>query len=239
MADGAAWNIFCDFDGTIAREDVTDSLLEVFAPVQWREIEAEWREGRIGSRECLVRQVALLRCTPSKLDTLLESVAVDPHFADFVRFCRSRSVRLTVVSDGFDLAIRSILGRKGLGLLPIVSNHLEYLGAERWRLVFRNARERCSVQSGTCKCDAMRRRSRGGPALLIGDGASDFCAAASADFVFAKDALLDHCRRLGHPHAAFSNFREVRALLASLLEPPASGECAPLQLATREITVDG
>ena len=46
-------NVVCDFDGTIALEDVTDGLLERFAEPRWRKIEAQWLAGEFGSQECM------------------------------------------------------------------------------------------------------------------------------------------------------------------------------------------
>ena len=42
--------------------------------------------------------------------------------------------------------------------------------------------------------------------LLVGDGASDFCAATRADLTFAKSRLLDHCAVLGIPHRPIRDF---------------------------------
>ena len=49
--------IFVDFDGTISTKDVVDTVLEKFARKEWLEVEKDWQEGKIGSRECLSRQI--------------------------------------------------------------------------------------------------------------------------------------------------------------------------------------
>jgi len=43
-------------------------FLERFADPVWREVEAAWQGGRISSRECMARQMTLLRVTPEVLD---------------------------------------------------------------------------------------------------------------------------------------------------------------------------
>lgn len=213
------WRIFCDFDGTIASKDVTDALLERFALDGWQEIEAEWISGRIGSRECMARQVALLRAGRDELDAALDRIGIDPGFPGFVALCEDAGLPLTVVSDGLDYAIRRILDRHGLGRLPIVANHLEMAGDGQYRLSFPYANPDCRKGSGTCKCRAARRLCRNGEkSLLVGDGTSDMCAAGSVDLVFAKHKLLTYCREKSLPVVAYRDFANATLQLSALLE---------------------
>ena len=53
--------VYCDFDGTITRGDTIDVLLERLAHPSWKEVEARWERGEIGSRECMAQQVPLLQ----------------------------------------------------------------------------------------------------------------------------------------------------------------------------------
>ena len=48
--------IFCDFDGTITINDTVDHLLSIFADKNWINIEESWKNGEIGSKECLKKQ---------------------------------------------------------------------------------------------------------------------------------------------------------------------------------------
>ncbi|HXP97559.1 MAG TPA: MtnX-like HAD-IB family phosphatase [Telmatospirillum sp.] len=215
------WRVLCDFDGTIALEDVTDSILERFALDGWQDIETEWKNGQIGSRECMAKQVALIRATKAELDDHLDSVLIDPAFPEFVALCRTAGVPLSVVSDGLDYAIRRILGRHGLDDLTIFANRLEVSGPRQYRLAFPHANATCANASGTCKCKIAETQTAGRAlSLLIGDGASDMCAAGSVDLVFAKDKLLAHCRGNGLPFVAFGDFRDARELLVTLLDEP-------------------
>ena len=206
-------HILCDFDGTIVLEDVTDALLERFALPEWRALEVAWQAGRIGSRACMSGQIALLRVVPSELDRYLDQLEIDPDFPAFVGHAHRLGWKVTVVSDGVDYAIRRILNRHGLGHLPVFANHLEHLDGDCYRLSFPHANPDCLPVSGTCKCHVARQS--GSMRILIGDGASDFCAAGAVQMVWAKDALLRHCRERGLPHRPFSRFSDCLELLLS------------------------
>ena len=194
-----------DFDGTITQEDSTDSLLERFALPEWREVEALWEAGLIGSRECLARQVALLRASPEELDDAIDEAAVDPDFVDFVAEAEARGIALSIVSDGFDRVIRRVLAREGVAL-PFASNMLTYRGGGRWSAGFPRAREACAAGSGVCKCTA---RPAAETLVLVGDGRSDFCLAGRSDLVFAKGKLQAHCRAEGFSHVPVRGFSEI------------------------------
>ncbi|GLQ95953.1 HAD-IB family phosphatase [Dyella mobilis] len=213
-----AWNILCDFDGTISVEDVIDSLLDRFGRPGWEALEQDWRAGRIGSRECMSGQVALLDMRKEELDTHLDGLWIDHAFPGFVERCQELQTPIRVVSDGLDYAIHRILGRYGLDHLPLAANHLAPATPPRqWQLTSPFQREGC--RSGTCKCACVAQAATsGGKTLLIGDGASDFCAADRVDFVFAKHRLIEHCRAAGIPYVPITGFEDALEMLPRLLD---------------------
>ena len=215
----SGWNILCDFDGTISVEDVIDSLLDRFGRPGWEALECDWRAGRIGSRECMTGQVALLDMDRQALDQHLDGMWIDHAFPDFVARARELHVPVRVVSDGLDYAIHRILGRYGLDDLPLAANHLAPgVPPQRWQLTSPFQAEGC--RSGTCKCACVERARASGATrtLLIGDGASDFCAADRVDFVFAKHRLIEHCRHAGIPYVPITGFEDALELLPALLD---------------------
>lgn len=210
----SGWVIQCDFDGTISVDDVTDALLERFALPGWREIEAEWESGKIGSGECMKRQVALLDMDSAELDDFLQGVAIDPHFASFAASARRQGIALEVVSDGIDYAIHRILAQHRLAGLPVRANRLVQLEGRRWRLTSPYASTTCVSACGTCKCELLAQHTAAPrKVLFVGDGRSDFCVASKADFVLAKSRLVDHCTDHGIAHAAFTGFDDALALM--------------------------
>jgi 2,3-diketo-5-methylthio-1-phosphopentane phosphatase len=194
-----------DFDGTIALEDTTDVLLERRAEPAWLDVEAEWLAGRIGSRECLAQQAALIRATPEELNAALLDVAIDPDFAAFVAAARRIGATMQVVSDGFDRCILPVLERAGIDL-PVICNRLRPVGGDRWTAEFPSFAPDCRSMSGVCKCQAAQTKRM---LVLIGDGRSDFCLGSRADVVLAKGKLAAHCAGNNYPFKPINSFADV------------------------------
>ena len=215
--------IFSDFDGTIAQFDVTDVILERFAAPAWHEVEEEWVAGRIGSRECLRRQMALVHASAQDLDSLIDSIPLDPGFAEFHRWTRQYGVPFYVVSDGFDYVIRRVLRSCGVGGDLLNGSHLfassMRVDGSSLAVDFPHWPEPCRHGCATCKPEVIRRvRSQRSPVIFIGDGLSDRFAVEGADVVFAKDKLLAYCVNQRLPYRPFSEFREIRRELELLLD---------------------
>lgn len=216
--------LFIDFDGTVTRRDVVDVILENFADQRWLEIEKQWRAGRIGSRDCLKAQMALVRTTQKRLDRVIDSIEVDEGFALLLEICARHQIVTHIVSDGFDYCIRRILERPQLqlaGLLRsgrICSSQLEVEGGRYWRTDFPFFQQVCSHGCATCKPAVMRLLNRAdAPSIFIGDGLSDRYAAAKADLVFAKSSLAAHCREQAISYIPFDELDEVAAHLVGML----------------------
>ena len=206
------WTVACDFDGTLAVDDVVNTLLDRFAEPAWLQVEAEWGSGLIGSRDCLARQTLMLRMSPQALADCVDQVAIDPDAAAFIGDCRRMGHDVKIVSDGYDWVIDRVLRRMDIRGVPVIANRLVFAGGDRWRVEFPNAAPACG--SGVCKC----RASVGfRPRAHLGDGRSDACAADAADLVFAKGWLLDSRVRRGRPTVAFHTFADVRRQFAAAI----------------------
>jgi 2-hydroxy-3-keto-5-methylthiopentenyl-1-phosphate phosphatase len=216
----APCHVLVDFDGTIAKVDTTDALLEQFALPAWHGIEDEWKAGAIGSRECMVRQIDLVRATPAAMDRFIASIEIDPDVPAFIDDCQRRGFEVTVVSDGLDRTVRAVLGRHGIDV-PIRANALRHIGGDRWALTFPHARTECRALSGNCKC-ATPDRATAALRVVVGDGRSDFCVSERADFVLAKSKLIEHARTRNLPHATFGSFAEASRKLQLWAEQPTS-----------------
>lgn len=212
--------VFCDFDGTISKEDVTDRVLERFALPEWHEIEDQWTQGKITSAQCMERQIRLIEATREELDAFLVTVAIDSAFVAFKEFCDRKGLSLTIISDGVDYFIRRVLVRHGLSGIPIVANRLVCgadVGKPRFDLDFPFLSAACVAGSGVCKCGVV---SRSGEHIYVGDGRSDFCVSNEAMLVFAKAKLADYCHAQRIPFIPYASFADVQASVAGMLSSP-------------------
>lgn len=206
-----AVKIFCDFDGTIAVQDTTDTVLRALAGPEWEVLERSWVEGHISAAECMRRQVSLIQGDDEALAAVLSRIELRSGFAAFVRWCRQERLSLTIVSDGVDYMIRQVLERHGLGDLPVYSNSMR--GGPGARVLDQPwSTSGCQNRSGVCKCRVAQSGERG-PLVYIGDGRSDFCIAEHADLLFARSVLSRHCVDNGLPFIAYENFSDVQRFL--------------------------
>ena len=212
--------VFVDFDGTIARSDVVDAILERHADPRWLAFEREWQAGRLGSRDCLREQMALVHATRADIDVLLAEVDIDPGLVPLIESAAQHNIALHIISDGFDYCIARILARLPLRVKPLITSvqvcasHLEPYGADRWRASFPYYVEACEHGCATCKPAVMQSLNPSGArTIFVGDGLSDRYAAAVADVVFAKDRLATYCIDAGIPHNQFSDLSDIAAFL--------------------------
>jgi 2,3-diketo-5-methylthio-1-phosphopentane phosphatase len=220
--------IVCDFDGTIARPDTIDELLAALADPAWRAIEERWRRGEIDSRECMARQIPLLRGGWSAIARFLDArVALHPSFAPFAAWCASRRIALRIASEGIAQVIHHLLAREHITVSSVWASRLETGSDGRLSLDFSHARGPTHCGAALCKCEVFRRWPGRPIRALIGDGRSDFCAARWADVVFARASLLEHCTAEGIRCIPFESFDSVRAVLEDLLAPAAQRPSLP------------
>jgi 2-hydroxy-3-keto-5-methylthiopentenyl-1-phosphate phosphatase len=209
--------VLVDFDGTIARSDVSDEVMRRYASLEaWAPLESAYLDGSIGSRTLLTKQAALLHGDTAAISAIGEDQELDPHFIPFVSFLAERSIGIEVVSDGFGFFVRPALARLGLGDLPVFTARTSFPpgGVD---IAFPAGHPICRV-CGTCKRERILvHRAAGRLVVFVGDGFSDLYAAGYADVVFAKDHLAELCADRGWPYHPWSTFAEIQATLADLL----------------------
>ena len=196
--------IYCDFDGTITKEDSVNGFFEKYTGDKWLESEKLWIEGKISSRENAIIQVNLLKdVSKQQMDDYINSIEIDDYFLDFVDFVKSKNIKLTILSDGFDLFIQKVLKRYDLDI-PFYANKLTFKNGN-FSIEFPYYNEFCDKKAGMCKCEKVKEKSF----CYIGDGTSDLCIATKADILFASKNLHKYCKKNNIRHSHFTSFRNI------------------------------
>lgn len=204
------YTVFFDFDNTITRFDVIDDMLIRFSKDdEWLALEKKWRDGKIGSKDCLRGQIKGIRASRKDLDSYLKKVKLDPYFKKVLALLRRKKIETYILTDNFDYIVKSILRSNKADKLPVFSNKVR-LTADKLMPSFPLSKKDCGNFCGHCKMSTLRRlRKKDRIAVYVGDGRSDICPAKSADVVFAKDTLLNYFRSEKMDHIPLKNLNDV------------------------------
>lgn len=193
--------IYLDFDGTITKFDTVNTFFNKFCSENWLEIEQDWIEGKISSKECMKLELDLIKTlTWDKFNDFINSIKLQDGFVEFCDYIKKNGKSIKIISDGFDLFISKILQKENLNI-EFYANKLnvkEENGFLRFSLLFPFEDKACLANLGMCKCSKISEDIKKGKKIIFaGDGLSDRCIAKKANLVFAKNRLKDHCLKTG------------------------------------------
>lgn len=208
--------IVSDFDGTITKTDTLSKFLEDYADPKWLDIENDWRDGKFGSQECLVRQFELVpNLTPELIDGFLDTMEIDEGFIPFCRQAKKLNVPIVILSDGLDYFINRILEKHGLDFINVITNHAYFEQTSKFKgefvIEFPNDSRHCTNDAGTCKCKAVRNLKKLYKTVVyVGDGASDFCVSKEPDIVYAKAGLAEYCKNNNIRFKKYGTYSDIK-----------------------------
>jgi len=106
------YKVYFDFDNTITSYDILDDIIQRFAINDgWIKLEEDWKEGKIGSRECLQGQIGLVRVPKKKFLKYLSKIRVDPNFHKILKLLKEKNISPVIVSDSFSFVIKNYTGK--------------------------------------------------------------------------------------------------------------------------------
>jgi 2,3-diketo-5-methylthio-1-phosphopentane phosphatase len=201
--------VFFDFDNTITTHDVFDDMLTRFSiNDNWVDLEKKWKDGKIGSRECMAGQLEGIRISKNRLDGYLKKVRIDPYFKRLLRFFDVGCAKVIVLSDNFDYILNRVLEHNGVKGLEVYANAARFAD-DKLIPGFPFESGSCRVCAHCKKENLLMKIEHGSKTIYIGDGLSDACPAEFADMVFAKGYLSEHLGRKGVPFALFETLKDV------------------------------
>jgi 2-hydroxy-3-keto-5-methylthiopentenyl-1-phosphate phosphatase len=217
--------IFCDFDGTVTKNDIWVNSLGKFIKnkKEFSILCDEFSNCQISARNCIRKELDLVEDFEFDLfNEYLEKEELDDYFIDFYEFCKLKNYDLFILSEGLDYYINFILSKFKIKLKfysnkLILKNDSQFirLGCE-----FPYSDENCSW-CGMSKRNIILSNANdfeNDVSVFIGDGISDSCAANYADIVFAKGDLASYCWKNNITYFEYKNFNDVKNKLIKLTE---------------------
>ncbi|MCD8024875.1 MAG: HAD-IB family phosphatase, partial [Candidatus Gastranaerophilales bacterium] len=139
----------------------------------------------------------------------INSIQIDESFIDFYEIAKEKNKKIIILSDGFDIFIKTVLKKYGVNV-PIWANTLE-IKEENGYLKFKNLhpnyKQNCKIGSGCCKCGVARKYAK--DYIYIGDGLSDRCIAKHASLLFAKNSLEIFCKKENVSYFPYKTFQDI------------------------------
>ena len=239
--------IFCDFDGTVTKNDVWVNSLGKFIKnkTAFSKICDDFSSSVITSRECIKRELELVEeFTLNKFLEYIHKEELDIYFHDFVDFCKINDYEIFLLSEGLDFYIDYILKREKLDI-EFYSNKMIYSVDENGYLklncTFPYSDENC-LFCGMSKRNILLSKTNdlgGDISVFIGDGVSDFCVSNYADIVFAKNSLASYCWKNNITYFDYKNFNDIINKIIKLKEKHKLKHRQSAQLLRREVFLGG
>lgn len=201
--------IFIDFDNTITPFDTLDDIIKKFSiNKDWIKTESLWKKGKIGSRECLIRQLRGVRISKGELDNYLAKIKISKQFHNLLSFLKKGGVKPIILSDNFTYIIKAILAANHIKGIKLYSNRIS-LKQDRLLPYFPHRDNKCLICGHCKKKNLLKNKTRDKISVYIGDGLSDTCPAQYADLVFAKGSLARYLKKKGLSYKKFTGFNTV------------------------------
>ena len=215
--------LISDFDGTISKKDffymVIDTLLkdkkDALAP--WH----DYLSGKIKHIDALTGIFSQIHLTQSELDEFISTIEVDSYFYDTAKYCMNNKIPFYICSAGTNYYIKKrIFDSIQKYNIILISNDATYSQQDGMKLVappesspYYNANTGISKQAIVQKL-----KNEGFFTIYAGDGKPDFKSAQIADVVFAKDMLLELCKKENIKTKPFNNFKDILNYIRSIYE---------------------
>ncbi len=218
IAKGVRLAVFCDYDGTFAKQDVGSTIARTHAAEKRAGLWTRLERGELDAWAYNLELLDGLAYPERALNEFLHTIEIDPGGRALVAWCEQQGIPFRILSDGFDYNLERLQRIHGVRFAHD-SNRLWY-EHDRWRIAARYPDARCGCSTGVCKAARIREFRAAHPSarvVHIGNGrVSDLCGARAADIVFAKDSLAEELARQGVAFEPFETLHDVIEGLARL-----------------------
>lgn len=221
--------ILCDFDGTIAIQDVTDTLLDHFANPNWTKIGECYLRGEISHAEMNSKFIKLINNSPQEIENFLEKkIQIREGFNELLSKCKDKGISFIIVSSGWDFYIKKILSDFNLIFLekiediynlnqkytPVICNKIVYDPKNlHWKFIPRWLNLSCRLAS-PCKGKVATEIKKIGfnKVILIGNNEADFCMSKDTDQMYCINTLADLYKNI--EIKSVKNFKDIIQIIS-------------------------
>jgi len=212
MANEKKLILISDFDGTVSKKDFFHMVIETFLSEKSLKPWNDYLEKKITHLEALTGIFSQIRVSREELDKFISTIDIDEYFYGTLEICRRYGVPVYLCSAGTKYYIEKRIGKilKQYDI-RLISNDAVYSPEQGLRLIAPDKSDPFyHPDIGISKQMLVKKlKSEGYFTIYAGDGIPDFAPAKTADVVFAKDVLLELCKKEGIRTQQFNNFKDI------------------------------
>ena len=207
------WTLLVDFDGTLTEVDadihIAKRMLDRKRYEDLTTLFHAYEAVEIGIADYFGAYIDMIDVHSTTFRSCLPEVPIRRDIVSLIS-AAARRVDVIIASEGLDVYIRPILSLLDLADTSLVCNRVQIHGGAP-TIVPDPAAAPCD-RCLSCKGTLVRRlkaRTPSAKVALIGNGASDLCAAEQADMVFARDSLKRGCDRRGIAYTEWTTASDI------------------------------
>ncbi len=218
---------FCDFDGTVTVQDVTDTLLNELGPEDWTDIGEKYLAGEITHAEMNAAFAKMMPREKKDIYRVLdEKIEKRKGFDSFVDRLTVEGHALVIISGGWNTYITRVLRHLSLdiisdfsdferydfrsGCIPVVANDIEYDATQDdWNVQLTWSDRSCRLTSPCKEQFLLNKKGKFNKTVVVGNSESDICMSSVADVVYATGSLPRLLRERDIDFQKFTTFDEI------------------------------
>lgn len=198
-----------DFDGTISKQDSTQTLAQEINPAMLKKYNIKFSKGEINVKKYVKDLLENLNVNEAEFRKVLQrKIEIDESFKAFV----ASNLDFRILSSGTEKNIQYVLEKYKIFIEneKIITNKIEFNG-EKIKLTYPYH----DSENGVNKADVVKNFQEANyRVIFVGDGASDYSASEEANIVFAKkdSSLARFCFEKNIEYFEFANFKDLLEL---------------------------
>ncbi|WP_456381857.1 MtnX-like HAD-IB family phosphatase [Persephonella sp.] len=194
-----SWIFFSDFDGTITQQDVIGTIMENFAPPEWKDIYTGLMEGKIDIDVGIRMMFNLIPA--EKLESIkefvLDGIKIREGFGELLDYLREKDIPFVILSGGLDFYIYLLMEPYLDKIHRIHSNRLIVREGKLDVRFYYRCGVLCKRNCGICKPYVIENYYKNHTLrMYAGDGITDLDASQFNDIIFSTGGLEYYLKKL-------------------------------------------